>query len=287
MQNTVSDVARFRTPASIRAAMVLSMASVMACVGGDSSGPDDQATNVPGQLAIDAESVTSFAASFRRPDGTGITAIVRYSPTTTYFEIRTLSGVVLRTDGTEQVVRGQIDPRATSGDYVLPPGDPDHLAVVGLRNALVRAGTSAQPGAEERATTRYAAAYTASRLLGEVTGTTRWPSPGYDPGMTLPPELREDSKAAPSYSFPANLACCGPANCSDCDYVGAQGSLNNWCAAGDHCNAHAMWREYTPGGNCGDALNFHRDSNIINYAGGPAAYCRSPSAAAASWRATH
>jgi len=286
MQSTVSDVARFRTLASIPV-IVLSLASAAACVGGQANARDDRATNVPGELTIDTESVTDFAASFRRPDGNGVTATVRYSPTTTYFEIRTLSGVVLRSDGTEQVVLGQLDPRATSVDYVLPPGDPDYLAVVGLRNALVGLGTSSQPDADELATTRYAAAYTASRLLGEVTDASRWPYPGYGVGMTLPPELREDGHGAPSYSFPANLACCGPANCSDCDYVGQQGSLNNWCAAGDHCNAHAMWQQYTPGGNCGDALNFHRDSNIIIYSGGPAAYCRAPFAAAASWRATH
>ncbi|HWU90854.1 MAG TPA: hypothetical protein VN253_26495 [Kofleriaceae bacterium] len=254
---------------------------------GESSAPNDQATNLPGELTIDTESVTDFVASFRGSDGHGVTAIVRYSPTTTHFELRTSSGVVLRSDGTEQVVLGQLDPRAMSVDYVLPPSDPDYLAVVGLRNALVKAGTSAQPSPEERATTRYAAAYTASRLLGEVFDTSRWPYPGYGAGTTLPPELREEGKGAPSDWFPANTMCCGPWNCNDCDYIGVEWSLNNWCAAGDHCNANAMWRAYTPGGNCGDALNFHRDSNIINYSGGPAAYCRSPYAAAASWRATH
>lgn len=299
MQNASNDVARFRTPASMSAravvrtwsifpaAMVLSAASVVACMDGEIRAPDDQATNIPGELTIDTETVTDFAATFRRPDGNGAAAIVRYSATTTYFEIRTLSGVVLHSDGTEQVVRGQLDPRATSIDYVLPTSDPAYLAVVGLRNALVRAGTSAQPSAQERATTRYAAAYTASRLLGEVIDTSRWPYPGYGAGTTLPPELREDGKGAPSNSFPNNLACCGPVHCDDCDYVGVEWSLNNWCAAGDHCNAHAMWRDYTPGGNCGDAFNFHRDSNIINFSGGPAAYCRAPWAAAAAWRATH
>jgi hypothetical protein len=242
----------------------------------------------PTELEIASNTTTELDATLH--DGAAwARVIVRYTPSTTYYELTTNRGPLVYT-GTEiafaagdPAVEASVrdilnDPRATEDGYVmLTAGDPEYDLVESLLDRLVAAGASASPTPAQKGTTLYAAAYTSARVLGmlqqeHTPGThglhedempATWPYPGYDDVKLMPTDL------APA-GVTWNQTCCGPNNCTNCEMYNWGYTCGDWCAAGDHCNArHAWGRRFPNGGACGSIATWpghcpHQDSSKIN-----------------------
>jgi hypothetical protein len=251
-------------------------------------------STAPTGFEITRNSATEFDATLH--DGAAWAHIVvRYTPTTTYYELTTAQGP-LAFAGTEiafaagdPAIEASVrdilgDPRATEDGYViLAAGDPEYDLVEGMLDQLIVAGASASPTPEQKGTTLYAAAYTCARVLGMLQQThtpgtggkyggrhelpSSWAYPGYDDMKLMPSEL------AP-IGVTWNVSCCGPNNCTNCEMYNWGYACGDWCSAGDHCNArHSAGRNYPNGGGCGSIATWpghcpHQDSGKINSYGG-------------------
>jgi hypothetical protein len=242
----------------------------------------------PTGFEIATNSATEFDATLH--DGAAwARIIVRYTPSTTYYELTTSTGR-LAFSGTEiafgagnAAIEASVaellgDPRATDDGYViLTAGDREYDLVESLHDRLLASGAAASPTLAQKGTTLYAAAYTSARVLGMLyqehepgtVGThenempATWPYPGYDDVKLMPTEL-----AAAGVTW--GVSCCGPNNCNNCEQYNAGFVCGDWCAAGDHCNArHPRGRRWPNGGGCGTINTWpghcpHQDSNKIN-----------------------
>jgi hypothetical protein len=248
------------------------------------------------RLAIASNSATEFDATLH--DGAAWARIVvRYTPTTTYYELTSthgplaFSGTEIAFSAGDPAIEASVrdilsDPRATNDGYViLAAGDPEYDLVESLLDQLIAAGAVESPTPAQKGTTLYAAAYTCARVLGMLQQThapgsggkyggrhalpTTWAYPGYDDIKLMPTEL------APA-GVTWNVSCCGPNNCTECEMYNWGFACGDWCAAGDHCNAHhGQGRNYPNGGGCGSIATWpghcpHQDSGkISSYDGYP------------------
>ncbi|HLK11357.1 MAG TPA: hypothetical protein VKW76_08245 [Candidatus Binatia bacterium] len=229
-----------------------------------------------GGLTIQQSSVTAFDATYRRGDAWA-RARVAYSPTSTFYEITTSTGtVVVRTGTALDATRDAppADPRRQDEVVRLSAADPEYPLVAGLLDGLLAAGASPTPTAAETGSTLYAAAYFAAKALGRTPPPTPpdaavrpapsglWPYPGYYDYAQMPAELV--ASVGGEQNGPGNHSCCGPYTCVDGDW-NPTFSCDDWCAAGDMCNAH-NWGNcgtamYCPGGGCNCCP--HSDSSGI------------------------
>ncbi|HEX5059430.1 MAG TPA: hypothetical protein VFV99_08730, partial [Kofleriaceae bacterium] len=134
-------------------------------------------TTPSSKLAIDRNNVTDFDATVREGPAWA-RVVVRYTPTTTFYELSTSYGLLAFAGtevnfsagdpGVDQSVRELLaDSRATDDGYViLAAGDPEYDLVEGLLDQLIAAGAVQSPTLEQKGTTLYAAAYTTARVLG-------------------------------------------------------------------------------------------------------------------------
>jgi len=146
-------------------------------------------------------------------------------------------------------------------------------------------GASVPPSARERARARFGTAYVVARVLGLVTtDPDRWPYPGFEDDADAPEELglvastgARDGEGRQGYiPIPTpSWGCCGPKNCSSC--VAGSLACEDWCAAGDACNA----RFGNTNNRCGTANILpgstnkcpHSNGSCILVAGGAATFC--------------
>lgn len=205
--------------------------------------------------------------------------VVRYTPTSTFYALQTSFDRTLAYSGTAVAMSDPFnileavlnDPRVDSDGYAhLGPHDEEYWLTSKFFDALIAEGVNSRPSSEERGTTLYAAAYTVARVLGDVPqrewAPEVWPYPGYDDQSLMPPELliSNDSELG------GQAVCCGPVDCWNCSWDSGF-PCNDWCAAGDHCNA-------IHGSGCGTIWTWpghcpHQDSDAINGEGGPYNYC--------------
>ena len=248
---------------------------VFGCSAATTSAPTDG-------LQIVRNSTTEFDAMYSSGDEWARVE-VKYSPSTTFFRVTTSFNTTLVYQGTAQGDPNFIlDPRmdASDGFVTLAQDDKEFHIVQLMLNALMERGVTSIPTIEQKATTLYAGGYSLAQTLGFISMAdpansglggqdgyrTVWPSPGYDDPSMLPPELRADQGAQ---SF-LNGDCCGPKNCNHCDDYNNGWPCNDWCAAGDHCNAYHSSRgcgTICQIGACGVSCP-HANSNYICGSGG-------------------
>lgn len=256
--------------------MALGLGCVAAPESNDPSAAERADTS---SFAVMSNSTTAFDATYELGERWARVE-VRYSPTTTLYRLTTSFGSTpLAYAGTQQAdptLLGLLtaDGRQRDGFVELRGGDPEMEVVVGLWEALLAMGAEERPAPDARGSTLYAAAYTAARVLGlvhlrdpnepggdEPPRDSSWPYPGYESQEMLPPELR----AEPGQQSFLNFHCCGPMNCTQCEYNGA--ACDDWCAAGDFCHngGYGSCGSICPGISCP-----HSDSSTLNaYSSGP------------------
>jgi hypothetical protein len=246
----------------MRKSLVLVLASSLIVLGAAcSSAPDSPSTgSAPSPLTIAASSSTSFDATYTA-GGVWAHARVAYTPSTTMYEITTSHGTVVVRTGTAIDGRAEAsrvpDPRAVEGVVHVGLNDAERPVLSALLDSLLAAGASAHPTRVQAGSTLYAAAFFTASALGYVTPSTKpgdftkptiWPYPGYYSKDDMPPELKvADGLQNGSGGTP----CCGPFTCYNADWNPNQaGGCDDWCAAGDACNAWG-WSAY---GGCGTAF---------------------------------
>jgi hypothetical protein len=272
--------------------LLVSVALVLGCA---QSGANPTPT---AGLTVAKNSNTEFDAIFR--NGAAWARVeVKYTPTTTFYRLTTSFNTTLAYQGTAPADPAFVlDPRmdATDGLVVLNQNDKEYAITSRMLDALMARGISATPTLDQKASTMYGGAYTIAEVLGLVmladptyynaqkqvgandrSGGLRddglrtvWPAPGYDDPAMLPPELRV-TDGQQNY---LNGSCCGPTNCSNCSWPGTK-SCDDWCAAGDHCNAHHSGRgcgSVCSAGGCGVWCP-HANSGYICAYGNAWNYC--------------
>jgi hypothetical protein len=246
------------------------LAAVVILGAGCASGEGSSQSS--GALTVQKNTVTSFDAVFAR-GAEWAEVVVRYSPDSTYYSLFTSYNTVLAFSGTEpgDPTKFNQDPRVTdkSNPFIqISSADREFEIVSGLHQALLAAGATSSPTDAERGTTLYAAGFTSAKVLGltpsadqiaaaEANDTVAaWPFPGFSDASMLPAELRAVKGDQSLYNF----NCCGPLNCNTCNY--ASNPCDDWCAAGDYCNAHgggSSCGTICPGISCP-----HSNSSAIN-----------------------
>jgi hypothetical protein len=232
------------------------------CSGGNSQ-PD---------LVVQQNTVKEFDAVFSH-GSEWAKVVVRYSPDSTYYSLFTSYDTILAFSGTEpgDPTKFNSDPRVTdkSNPFIqITSADREFAIVSGLHQALLAAGAKSNPTAAEQGTTLYAAGFTTAKVLGLTPSADQiaqaeandlvaaWPFPGFVDASLMPAELRAVSGDQSLYNF----NCCGPLNCNTCNY--ASNPCDDWCAAGDYCNAHgggSSCGTICPGVQCP-----HSDSSAIH-----------------------
>ncbi len=264
----------------MRNSLVVALVSSLMVIGvGCGSTPQTTSTDstgtVAGAMSVAANTSTSFDATII-VGSSWARARTEYTVATTLYEITTSQGtVVVRTgtavDGRDEAKRVQ-DPRAVEGIVHVAGTDPEHAVLTSLLDGLIASGASEDPTRLEAGSTLYAAAYfTASALglaaptkhVGEFTRVSSWPYPGFYSKDDMPTALKvADGLQNGSGGTP----CCGPFLCYDADWTPSMaGGCDDWCAAGDACNAWgwgacgtAFW---WPSGGCNSCP--HSDSAEI------------------------
>lgn len=254
------------------ATLVLAVSLVAACAdsGGESA-----------PLRREARAIT-------RDDGVTFVATIgeasfrtEYTATTTLHEIVVGGRTVVHHGTASEGWSSKAQSSALDSDGFATHLDDDDRALL-ERALVVIDGASGPPSARERARARFGAAYAVARVLGLVTrDPDRWPYPGFDDDMDAPEELglgasAGDGKGRQGYIPTPSFGCCGPKNCTSC----VAGSLpcEDWCAAGDACNARFGNTNNRCGtanlvlGN-GDNKCPHSNGSCILAAGGPIAFC--------------
>lgn len=213
-----------------------------------------------------------------------------YTATTTLHEIVVGGRTIVHHGTASEGWSSKAAPGLDSDGFAARLDDDDRALLE--RALVVIDGASGPPSARERARARFGAAYAIARVLGLVTSDPdRWPYPGFDDDADAPEELglgasASDGKGRQGYIPTPSFGCCGPKNCSSC----VAGSLpcEDWCAAGDACNA----RFGNTNNRCGTANILvgngnncpHANSSCIKAAGGPNAFCNAFRAGTAACR---
>jgi hypothetical protein len=247
-----------------------------ALIGG--CGTPSTAGDGQGSLQISRNDVKSFEATFTMKDGTWAHTLVEYTPTTTLFKIDTSFNTTLVRNGTAPAPSDWVpDPRSHDGYLALTNQDAELPVMNAMHAAIMKMGVTDQPTPAQKGSPLYAAAYITADVLGIVATINAptlakdelpkfWPYPGYDDVKLLPPELMVQTG---EQSF-LNGSCCGPTNCYTCNWPGTA-SCDDWCAAGDHCNAYhgsSGCGSICPGISCP-----HSNSGAIKAAGNAWQYC--------------
>ena len=246
----------------MRKSLVVALMSSFIAVGTGCSSPPGtptaEATGVTaGALSVAANTATSFDATFTVGD-TWARARTEYTIATTLYEITTSQGtVVVRTgtavNGHDEANRVQ-DPRTVEGIVHVAATDPEHAILSSLLDALIAAGASEDPTRIQAGSTLYASAFFTANALGlavptkhagEFTRISSWPYPGFYSKDDMPKEL---TGTMGLQNGSGGTPCCGPFLCYDADWTPSMaGGCDDWCAAGDACNAWG-W------GSCGTAF---------------------------------
>lgn len=247
---------------------------VLGCSAPTTSAPTDG-------LSMVKNSTTELDATYTSA-GQWARVEVKYGPTTTFFRVTTSFNTTIVYQGTAQgdpnfVLDPRMDP--SDGYVTLTQGDQEYAIVQSMMNALLERGVTATPTVQQKATTLYAGGYALAQTLGFIEMAdpansglggqdgyrTVWPSPGYDDPNMLPSELRDSGEQ----SF-LNGDCCGPTNCSWCDRYNSGRPCQDWCAAGDHCNAYHSSKgcgTICQIGSCGVSCPHANSSYICGYGG--------------------
>jgi len=261
----------------MRPSIIMTLASslFLAAAGCGSTPESGQgASTATSALRIDTNTTTRFDATYTAGSAWA-RARVAYTPSTTMFEITTSHGtVIVRTgtavDGRVEASRPQ-DPRTVEGVVRVASTDPEFAVISGLLEQLEASGASSHPTPMQAGSTLYAAAYYAARSLGIAVASGRvgvpgiqseWAYPGYYSTADVPAELR--LAAGDVQNGRNTVTCCGPFTCYDADWNPST-SCDDWCAAGDACNAWGWGScgtaSFYPGGGCNSCP--HSDSAEI------------------------
>lgn len=268
------------------ATMVLAVSLVAACA--DSGGSSDS-------LRRETRAIT-------RDDGVTFVATIgdaslrtQYTATTTLHEVVVAGRTVVRHGTATDGWSSKASPALDSDGFATRLDDDDRAL---LERALVLIdGTRSPPSVRDRARARFGAAYVVARVLGLVArDPDRWPYPGFEDDADAPEELglgatggATDGEGRQGYiPIPVpSFGCCGPKNCSSC--VAGALACEDWCAAGDACNARFGNTNNRCGtanvvlGN-GDNKCPHSNGSCILAAGGPKAFCSAFRAGSAACR---
>jgi hypothetical protein len=247
---------------AVAAGSLAIVASLLACGSSPtdrSSATDGQTLAPPGALAVFSNNNTSFDATYTLGD-VWARARIEYTPATTFYEIITSHRTTIVRTGTALDARHQttrLDPRVVDEVTRLSPSDSEYTIVAGFLKALLAAGATPRPSATEVGSTMYAATYFVAKAVGEVPASSApardraatsplslavWPYPGYYRKGDLPTELLPNAGQQNGNGL---ITCCGPYTCYDADWT-SDINCDDWCAAGDACNAWG-W------GDCGTA----------------------------------
>jgi hypothetical protein len=246
----------------MRKSLVVVLMSSFVVVGTACSSPagtssTEASGTTAGALSVAANTSTSFDATFTA-GAAWARARTEYTIATTLYEITTSQGTVVVRTGTGVDGRAEAnrvaDPRTVEGIVHVAAADPEHAILASLLDALIAAGASEDPTRVQAGSTLYAAAYfTASALglaaptkhAGEFTRISSWPYPGFYSKDDMPTELVGTMGLQ---NGSTGVPCCGPFLCYDADWSPSEaGGCDDWCAAGDACNAWG-W------GSCGTAF---------------------------------
>lgn len=238
-------------------------------------------------LTVSASDTTQFTATLQTSSGPGLAVTVLFTDVRSLVTITTDGGETLAlADTAAHAPPAMPHPRLGSGEAVeLAPADAEYPSARALLDTLVARGAKERPTPAESATPLYGAAYFAAYLAGKVPDpyTPDWENGAHWPYPRRDAWMRATADQVPQVLLLPGAPCCGGSfpipgdDCRDCVPKNPKSDDDWWCAAGDHCNDVGSWNSY-PGGDCGDPItsdgtHFHMNSTIINFFGGPKAYC--------------